>query len=509
MLRYRRIGLILVTLVSLLTGRVAAQDARAVLADRLANNGEVEGVIFRRDGALVFKPRDPNAPAIPIANPDQIPQTALGFDVAVRGTLGDRLQVSGTRLDRPDLGRGRNRSAIPDPILKTTRGIVDELQAKIEGSFAQGAMAPDETRRKLREFILDSEKKRVEALNQCIEARRKNRSGAVRAEIALSVSRIDELGQQAKARYGFTENFPSWTYGKIAANSRSTVAVRHEDAQKPHCSGTLVAPDLVLTAGHCVITSAPKLEVWFDYAESENGSLSPKRLPVLEIAAPEPARQEELIARARDTMNGTYKFDRGFLDYALLRFKSKVGDVEKPADAVPLLLSDRERLPPSRALYVIAYPDEQPVLVHDSARVFLAALATNEERERAACEIEASTAGLSDTDRDAMVDAFVSDYETLAPPTASGLNLVLRDPEVGGQPTLALSADTQGGSSGAPVFDRLLGLSKVEAVFISGAPDPIRIEKAGWGFHEKALPARDILADLQQRQPAIRAELGP
>src|SRR5688572_16495144 len=36
------------------------------------------------------------------------------------------------------------------------------------------------------------------------------------------------------------------------------------------CSGTLIAPRLVLTAGHCTETPAARIEVWFD-ADVENG----------------------------------------------------------------------------------------------------------------------------------------------------------------------------------------------------------------------------------------------
>jgi len=116
------------------------------------------------------------------------------------------------------------------------------------------------------------------------------------------------------------------------------------------CSGTLVAPDLVMTAGHCVKTSfdCAGTKVAFGYALKSAGQY-PDRVEPSEVYS-----CKNIVTREQD--------DRG-ADYALIRLDRPVANHE------PLPVNRGAAVTPGTRLFVIGYPVGLPVKVAGGASV--------------------------------------------------------------------------------------------------------------------------------------------
>ncbi len=120
-------------------------------------------------------------------------------------------------------------------------------------------------------------------------------------------------------------------------------------AQEPvvsTCSGTLVASDLILTAGHCVSpTGCGDARIVFGYAQYDEG-----QVPILPRA--NVAECVEVVARA----------NQGGVDFALVRIDAA------PSEAVPVQVRVGDRsLALGQRLFVIGHPTGLPQKVADNA----------------------------------------------------------------------------------------------------------------------------------------------
>lgn len=141
------------------------------------------------------------------------------------------------------------------------------------------------------------------------------------------------------------------TLSALSLAEREGVCPDERFADQPtaaDCSATLVAPDLVVTAGHCITAaSCDQVRVVFDYALGQDGALEV-------ISAEDVYACAAVAARAHG----------GVLDYAVVRLDRPVqGRTPVPVrlGSAPLATGD--------AVFVIGYPSGLPQKVADDARV--------------------------------------------------------------------------------------------------------------------------------------------
>ena len=302
---------------------------------------------------------------------------------------------------------------------------------------------------------------------------------------------------QYKALYGPSDNYAPWRYGRIHQQSPAVVALGLPGQTSALCSGVLIAADLVLTAGHCFSGPPPRppteLEVWFDYAEQENGVPSPiRRSPILEPVAPAPTLWPDLL-------NGA--FSEGLLDFAIVRIGPPLGELPAPAPdhARPQCLRSTP-MARGEAIYVVGYPRGDRLTVHDNARVYLPYRVMDRDQfYQLRLDVEADF--LDKPERAEVMEQFDKSYVLQA--DASGIRWrFFRSVLDGFQPRMGIVADTFRGNSGGPVYDHE-GDQCVAGILIAGVPDTGVRRTPSWREHERVLPASAIL-DALQKDPATR-----
>jgi hypothetical protein len=174
------------------------------------------------------------------------------------------------------------------------------------------------------------------------------------------------------------------------------------------CSGVLIAPDLILTAGHCFRQHHPEdLQVWFGFVErpADGQFPAPAGFPITALVAPPREQHEEFLERsARE------RFDAEVPDFAIVRFDGDKGR-RLPAEVAPQCLRSA-RISRGRPLHIIGYPKGTRQMVHDNG-AHLPALppsvsGVQEHKEKK--EIEVDFAALEDAERLRLVDEFVASY---------------------------------------------------------------------------------------------------
>ena len=115
------------------------------------------------------------------------------------------------------------------------------------------------------------------------------------------------------------------------------------------CTGFLVAPDLMATAGHCIVSKSncQKLRFIFDYAYFENG-VEPVRAKAKDVY-----RCKNIVA-IRDTWT---------VDYAIVRLDRPV------VGRTPLILNSRGRPQSGEPLFIIGHSSGLPMKIADGASV--------------------------------------------------------------------------------------------------------------------------------------------
>ena len=503
-----RIPVLVPCLVGLLLGGPAlsrAQDVdevrRAALhrLEQSFGSGAVPGrFIERTPGNYMFVPESEDLPALPVLNPGAVAPGSVGPRVEVQASYDARdagIRVADYELslisrllrldllgDGDTLGDSRIGRAVARFQGKLQEALRRDLRPSIVGGIRVGSASPGDDPM-IHASAGAAERELDAAYRDAVQrGDQEERRAAVRA--------LADVRQELKAIYGDYDNFPPWSYAQIFANSKSVVALAEPGQQsRALCSGVLIAPDLVLTAGHCFKQHDPQdLQVWFGFVETAGGELpAPVGFDVTALVAPPSEQHREFLERAAEE-----RFDAEVPDYAILRFDPTDGPGLAPEVAPQCLRG--AHITRGRPVYVVGYPKGTRETVHDAGRVYLPFRLRPRQFEDLKMEIEVDFADLGDADRLRLLEQFVASY--LERPDGAGSVFELHDTRFGGQPKVGIVADTFRGNSGSPVFDRENHC--IAGILTGGAPDVGQRLGASWQFHETVLPMPAILANLEQ-----------
>jgi hypothetical protein len=469
--------------------RVPRDQTLASMRTQFADAG-VDGRFGERfTGSYVFVPLRTDWPQLPVTNPQRLGVLSVGPPVRVRGQVDTdgRLLVTSVGLTPP--------TAAQSPWLRaTTSQMVEFLERSVNAPT--GAMDVDarklnlpKDRDEARAAIARIVKGYAEAVEQKNEPRRRE---LVADWANLRTAFVDAYrdSQEAKAIYGGLDNYHHWRYQMIFNQAPSVVAIGEPGNSRSLCSGVLIAPGMLLTAAHCFSGPPPRfpnqLEAWFGYVDSQIPGKTAvfSRRKIVELVAPTPAEQKTVMAGV---------FNGAFPDYAIVRLEPlKQGELEPP----PLCLREFD-MPRGEALYVLGYPQGYPVMVHDSARVYLPHRVLESEFLRLQLDVEAD-ALRAGSDVAAVMVEFANSYVPIKNEGMYELQHV-RD---NGQPRIGIIADTFQGNSGGPVFDHERNQCVV-GILSDGVGDSGLRRTANWKEHERVLPISVVIADLRRRSISL------
>ena len=521
------------TLIALLLaapGLARAQDpsaGREAAVDRLSQrleNGAVTGrFVERTPGAFVLVPEARDLPALPVLNPGEVASTSVGPRLEVRASYdasGGGIRVTGYTLALRSAPSGgalratRVTPASPSPVERALATFQEQLTGALQPKPVQEGgprLAPADVGLRPRATdvprdldVLGVEMTLPEADPMITQAARQMeraldaayREAVSRGDFAQrgdAVRALADVRQQLKAIYGTYDNYPPWSYEQIFANSKGVVALGEPGQYRQAlCSGVLIAPDLVLTAGHCFRQHDPRdLQVWFGFVETPDGERpAPLGFDITALVAPPKEEHADFLQRAAEE-----RFDAEVPDFAIVRFDASER-TSLPTEATPQCLR-RAHLFRGRPVYVVGYPKGTREMVHDNGRVYLPYRLRPREFEALQKEIEVDFADLEDQDRLRLLGQFLASYVQVGEGTSAIFEL--HDTRFGGQPKLGIVADTFQGNSGSPVYDR--DNHCIAGILTGGAPDLGQRLGASWQFHETVLPMPAILANLEQRAP--------
>ena len=133
------------------------------------------------------------------------------------------------------------------------------------------------------------------------------------------------------------------------ANVCSDEPFRNQPASA-FCSGFLVAPDKIVTAGHCITTESAcrSVKFIFDYAKNSNGTINTS------FSTDQVYSCQEILG---------HKLEGAGIDYAIIKLDRAV------VDRKPLELSDNRSLSNGDPLFVIGHPSGLPSKIADGANV--------------------------------------------------------------------------------------------------------------------------------------------
>jgi hypothetical protein len=473
--------------------------------------GSLEGqFVEQTPGNYVFAPARGDLPGFRVANPQAVGLLASGPQVNLRGVVQEdgRVKVSGYSLTTS------NTASFQSP---QATGATKLLRASLEAAIKPGAMDAKHRPRNfggMSQIEIDTRKGIAQVVSKYAELVKDEGSpaekvnGLVREWLVLrqDLARTYTESEEGKAIYDQPDNYAPWRYDRIFRQSPAVVAIAAPGADRPSCSGVLIASDLVLTAGHCF--SAPyavppkEMEAWFGYF-TESGDAMPadvEKIPIAGMVAPR-------AARLGDILNGGFGPD--LLDYVVLSL-SKTPGKDKPiapqcVRKAPLYKGD--------AVYVMGFPQGGHMTVHDSARVYLPFRILDENPfYKLRLDIHADLMRLPSYDqreRDQFMKEFDASY---VPKKEEGFSWrVLHHVEDGGEPRMGIVSDTFRGNSGGPVYERERSQCVV-GILIAGSPDTGVRRTANWREHERVLPLSSVIEDLEKDEqtrglvPKIRME---
>lgn len=481
------VSLVAVTVAPAITQQAPNPETLAEMRKVSADPG-IDGRFGERiTGSYVFQPQRPDWPQLPVVNPQAIGPLAVGPLIRARGAIDDagRISVGGVGLPPPP--------EQPEFI----RTLTSPFRKFLELSVGKGASKEDpkpwalempkdkEEARAAIKKILDGYKNAIDSNNPS----ERNQIVAAWDQLRSTYIDIYHDSQDAKAIYGDIDNYPHWRYQRIYDQAPSVVAIGEPGASKSICSGSVIAPDLVLTALHCFSDPNKKLpaqlEAWIGYFDTGvPGKVATiMRRKIVDLVAPTMA---ELVAVRLG------KAVPNLLDYAIVRITPPTKEEPSPSQLC-LRQYDMHR---GEAVYLLGYPQGNALTVHDSARIYLPFRVTDgDEFLRLRLDVEADVRLFQDGAN--LITQFVKSYQPVV--IAQQPTRELHHVRDNGEPRAGIVADTFEGNSGGPMFDHERDQC-VAGILIAGASDSGLRRRPNWKEHERVLPMTAILEDLNRRQ---------
>lgn len=332
-------------------------------------------------------------------------------------------------------------------------------------------------------------------------------------------------GLRNKAVYGADDSFNLGSYKLAHDRGHAAVALFEDGANDHFCSGFLVAPDLVMTALHCMARRVSGGAAMRDAGEIANLRVRFGDFRGGSLVAPTEAAVAELVFPGGiDAVLGQKvaagAFSSSLPDVAILRLTA---DAPFPEIIKPMPMCRPGVLTkPGDPVVVVGHPQGSQGVAMDNAGQILPHLVSKNDRGLAICRLvtpilrvmshattppaapDGSPSQVSaDTMRSKMV---LRAGEILAQidrsyRAADQGRFEFHHPDYGeDMPALVLDADARAGVSGAAILHR--NKMCVVGVFVRGAEE-IQIEKADWFSHEIGMPTALIRKNLCDKNRAL------
>ncbi|MGL4240484.1 MAG: trypsin-like serine peptidase, partial [Beijerinckiaceae bacterium] len=333
--------------------------------------------------------------------------------------------------------------------------------------------------------------------------------GLARTQAAQGIGRISIF---PKAVYGADDSYNLCSFTYAGEMGGAAVALVGGGGGTGFCSGFLIAPDLVLTALHCMAKrdgaqmsmrdAAEISELMVRIGDFKGSSAIPALRRVRGLVFPAAAVPADLAARVQNA-----DFAEDLPDFAILR-------IEPVEETQPIPLCDSHHRQLGDGMMVVGYPGGEAGRVIDNARLLLPPLASTYDRSVALCAIASpllrlkeSMQGVSPAQRGAVLTALdeaLRSMQRAYRKTGDSWRLVHPGYGRGGMPAMVLDPDASRGYSGAPVIDRRRMCAA--GIFVAGAGDRY-VEQANWFAHEIGVPMEFIRAHVAAASPALSEEI--
>lgn len=311
-------------------------------------------------------------------------------------------------------------------------------------------------------------------------------------------SQYSSFASEEKAWHGRDDNYSPDIYLDIYKTAASCVAVVDRSTQTPLTSGALIGQNLILTCAHKVAEKEPEeIEIWFDHKYGNAGSPNIEKCNVV-----------KLVAKG-DPLDTTTTP----LDYSLWEITRSKPEISRPI--MPLNTGPVGR---GTSIYLIGHPSATSQIVHDNSWVLFPFEAS--ETEYAALETAIHGEFISATNGSSLnlANLFMSSYKPFTTPSGNRRYRYIGSWSDKVLPFIGIESDTFKGDSGSPAIIRKTD-STVIGILIEGQRDQgnfgtnasrmVDGYKSGWAYHERLLPTKVIVEQLNTKVPQWKTMYGP
>lgn len=332
------------------------------------------------------------------------------------------------------------------------------------------------------------------------------------ADTLAALERIPGSPHRKKTVYDQDDSFPIYKLKQTAKQYTSVVSIEDGQGVEPHCTGFLIARNIVLTARHCLDDKdlePSDLKVRFEFVLGAGGVFQTPR-----------------IQQVQDEYARVDGASEPYNDLIVLQLLPN-GNSSSPLPqnpSSPLCFQTRP-VKQNDAVYAFGHSDGKPLLFHSAGRVYLPhevrakdfselrlliqaretkerlkglqpAAFMSQQRWNALFETQIILQAVTKTmtEFDAL---YVSHASNLASRIPSKRDHVYLMSAFERRPSIAIELDVTGGDSGAPVLSRETNNQCVVGMLVSGAENSVGV-RVTTGRHERVVPTQALLKDLEE-----------